>query len=133
MTANWAVHESLSVVDLLAPTNVTDATPVESTDFDVRSYPGKRLVLVLVATETNAGNTGGVWTVVESATDGGTYTACTLGGALVATPASAGTNVQKVSVLPNPAKPFVHAVYTGADASAEVVLTVALIVVPTNI
>ena len=133
MTANWAVHESLTTISLLAPAAVTDATPVETADFDVRSYPGDRFMIVLTATETNAGNTGGVWTVVESATDGGTYTACTLGGTLAATPASAGTNVQRVSVLPNSGKPFVHAVFTGADAAAEVSLTAHLIVVPTNI
>jgi hypothetical protein len=133
MTANWAVHERITVSAILPPTAVTDATPVLSTDFNVKTYPGARLAIVLTATETNAGNTGGVWTVTESATDGGSYTSCTLGGTLVATPASAGTNVQKVSVLANSSKPFVLVTYTGADADTEVNITATLVVIPTNI
>lgn len=133
MTANWATHDRITATVLTNPTAVTDATPVASTDIDVRTLGSKRLVLVLTAREDNANNTGGTWVVQESATDGGTYSACTLGGTLAATPASAGTDVQRVSVLPNPAKPFVQAVFTGADAAAEVTLTVTALAVPYGI
>lgn len=133
MTANWAIHDRITATVLTNPTAVTDATPVASTDIDVRTLGAKRLVLVLTAREDNANNTGGTWVVQESATDGGTYSACTLGGTLAATPAAAGTDVQRVSVLPNTAKPFVQAVFTGADAAAEVTLTVTALAVPYGI
>lgn len=129
--ANWEVQEEITVVGVLAATRVADATPVLSTDFDVRTYaPGSRFLLVLSAFETNTGNTGGTWTVTESATDGGSYTTCTLSNSLTATPASAGNDVQKIAVYPNNAKPFVLVTYTGADANAEVDITATLLVIP---
>jgi len=128
---DWEVQEAVTVVGLIPATRVADATPVLSTDFDVRSYaPGSRFLIVLSAFETNAGNTGGTWTVTESATDGGSYTTATLSSALTATPASAGNDVQKVAVYPNSAKPFVLVTYTGADANAEVDITATLVVIP---
>lgn len=131
MTVRWAVGTEASVSGLIPTTRVTDATPVLSTDFDARTFaPGTRFLLVLSAFETNVANTGGTWTVTESATDGGAYTACTLDTALVATPATAGNNVQKTAVLPNPAKPFILVTYTGADANAEVDITASLIALP---
>lgn len=131
MGANWAVNELLTPVNLLGVTDVADATPVASADFDVRAYPpGSRFLLVLTATETNEANTGGTWSVQESATDGGSYTAATVDGSLAAVPAEAGTVVRYVSVLPNRDKPFVQAVFTGADASAEVAICAMLLVVP---
>lgn len=129
--ANWKINEEITAVQVMPATRVADATPVLSTDFDVRSYaPGSRFLLVLNAFETNVANTGGTWTVTESATDGGSYTTATTGGTLAATPASAGNSVQKVSVYPNSAKPFVLVTYTGADANAEVDITVTLVVIP---
>jgi hypothetical protein len=133
VTANWAIQDRVTATVLTDATAVTDATPVASTDIDVRTVGSARLVLVLTAREDNANNTGGTWTIQESATDGGTYSACTLGGALVATPASAGTNVQKVTVSPNTSKPFVQAVFTGADAAAEVTITVTALAIPYGI
>lgn len=133
MTANWAIHEGTQVVSLLAPTAVGDDTPVDAADFSVNSYPGRRLLLVLTATETNAANTGGDWAVEESATDGGTYTDAVIGGSLAATPAAAGTNVQTVSVYPNPAKPYVKVSFTGASADTDVSITAHLLAIPTNI
>lgn len=131
MTANWKVNEEITAVQVMPASRVADATPVLSTDFDVRTYaPGSRFLLVLNAFETNVANTGGTWTVTESATDGGSYTTATLGGSLAATPASAGNNVQKVAVYPNSAKPFVLVTYTGADANAEVDVSATLLVIP---
>lgn len=131
MTVRWAVGTEVSVSGLIPTTRVTDATPVLSTDFDARTFaPGTRFLIVLSAFETNVANTGGTWTVTESATDGGAYTACTLDRTLTATPATAGNDVQRVAVLPNPAKPFVLVTYTGADANAEVDITASLIALP---
>jgi hypothetical protein len=130
MPIRWTVNDEVTVVNIVPASRVTDATPVTSTDFDVRAYdPGSRFLLVLDAYETNAGNTGGTWTVVESLTDGGAYTTATTDGALTATGETAGNVQRVVSVLPNPAKPFVHAVFTGADANAEVDVTANLVVV----
>lgn len=131
MPIDWTVENELTVVNIVPATRVTDATPVTSTDFDVRTYdPGSRFLLILDAFETNAANTGGTWTVTESLTDGGVYTTATTDGALTATGETAGNVQRTVAVLPNPAKPFVHAVFTGADATTEVDVTANLVVVP---
>lgn len=131
MPSNWAVHEELTVSQLINSTRVADATPVASTPLDLRTLAhGARYLLVLNAFETNVANTGGTWTVTESATSGGSYAACTLGGSLAATPAEAGNDNQVVSFLPNPDKPFVKVTFTGADANTEVDITASLVVVP---
>ncbi len=122
----------LTVQQLINASRVTDATPVASTAIDRGALsPGSRLVLVLSAFETNVANTGGTWTVTESATSGGSYTAASLvGGSLVATPAVAGNDVQTIGVRPNSAKPWLKVTYTGADANAEVDVTAHLLVIP---
>lgn len=131
MTVRWAVGQQLTGVSALAATRVTDATPAASTPINLGSYPpGSRLVFVLQAFETNVANTGGTWTITESATSGGSYTAATVDEAPVATPASAGNDVQVVTVLPNAAKPFVKATFTGADANTEVDVSAVAIIVP---
>lgn len=131
MPVRTDVNAQVTTVQVMPATRVADATPVLSTDFDVREYPpGARFLLVLNAFETNVANTGGTWTVTESATDGGSYSTATTTGSLAATPATAGNAVRTVSVSPNKAKPFVLVTYTGADANAEVDITATLIVVP---
>lgn len=130
MPVRHTVENEVTVVQLVVASRVTDATAVTGTDFDVRDYdPGSRFLLILEAFETNVANTGGTWTVTESETDGGTYTAATTSGALTATGATAGNVQRVVSVLPNPAKPFVHPVFTGADANTEVDVTATLVVI----
>lgn len=127
--ANEAVEKNLDVRGLIAASRVTDATPVVSTALDRRTLPdGSRHMLILSAFETNVANTGGTWTVTESATSGGSYTAATLTTALVATPATAGNDVQKTSVTPNASKPWLKVTYTGADANAEVDVTAHLVI-----
>jgi hypothetical protein len=131
MPIRWTVNDTVTAVNLVPATRVADATPVTGTDFDVRAYPrGSRFLLVLDAFETNVANTGGTWTVTESETDGGSYTAATTDGSLAATGATPGNVQRVVSVLGNPAKPFVHPVFTGADANAEVDVTAILLVIP---
>jgi hypothetical protein len=130
MTTRWTINDEVTCVQVMPASRVADATPVLSTDFDVRAYaPGSRFLLVLSSHETNAGNTGGTWTVTESATDGGEYTTATTDGSLAVT--GAATDVQRVvAVKPNPAKPFVLVTFTGADANAEVDVTATLVVLP---
>lgn len=128
MTANWAIDKRVAVRGLIAATRVTDATPVVSTALDLSTLgDGVLPMVVLSAFETNVGNTGGTWTITESATSAGSYTACTLSTALVVTPASAGNDVQSTTISPNAAKPFIKVTYTGADANAEVDVTATLV------
>lgn len=125
------LQTEVTAVSLVDATRVADATPVTGTDFDVRSYPpGSRFLLVLNAFETNVANTGGTWTVTESATDGGVYTTAGTAGSLAATGETPGNVQRVVAVTPNVAKPFVHPVFTGADANTEVDVTAVLLVIP---
>jgi len=131
MPANWAVDQLMTPLGVMPSTRVTDATPVLSTDFLVSDYdPGSRFLLVLSAYETSAANTGGDWTVTESATDGGSYTTATTHGTLASTPAASGNSVQYVSVYPNVSKPYVLVTFTGADADTEVDISAMLLVIP---
>jgi hypothetical protein len=136
MSARWAVDEEVVATVLVAPTAVTDATPVVSTALDLRTFsPGARHELVLEARADAAGNTGGTWVVKESATSGGSYTTATTDGSLAATGAVANpTNVQRtVAVLPNPAKPWLKITFTGADASAEATVSALLVTLPRSV
>jgi hypothetical protein len=129
---SWQVDAEVTAVNLAYNTDADGASDVDTTDFDVRSYaPGSRFLLVLLAKGQEAANSGGTWVVEESATDGGSYTACNTGGSLAATGATAAGLVQRtVSVYPNPAKPFVKARFDPADANTDVGLTVQLLVLP---
>lgn len=131
MPVRTSVEQNVTAVCALIATRIADATVATGDDFDVRTYPhGSRFLLVLDALETDATNTGGTWTVVESETDGGSYTACTTSGSLAATPATAGNAQRVVSLIPNGDKPFVHVVYTPAGAGTDVDVTATLIVLP---
>lgn len=131
MPVRTSIEQNLSTFCALIATRIADATVATGDDFDVRNYPhGSRFLLVLDAFETDASNTGGTWTVVESETDGGSYTACDTSGSLAATGATAGNVQRVVSLVPNPLKPFVHAVFTPAGAGTDVDVTATLVVLP---
>lgn len=128
---NWAVASQIAKSGHIAATRVVDATPVVGSAYDLRTAHGARPTFVLTAFETNTLNTGGTWTVEESATSGGAYTTTTaVDPALTATPAEAGNNVQVISVRPNPDKPWIRARYVGADANTEVDVTATLLLLP---
>lgn len=128
---NWAVGSQLDPRQVLVATRVASGSAVNSTPFDLRTVEdGSRVALILTAFGTGGGNTGGTWTVNESATSGGSYTAAKLDGSLAATPAAATSDIQRVSVYPNPAKPFVRVTFTPANASAAVDIATTLVVVP---
>lgn len=134
MGANDVFSGRLAVAQLINSTRVTDATPVSSTAFNRAALTaGVRVLLVLSAFETNVANTGGVWTVTESATSGGSYTAAALSTALTATPATAGNDIQTTDVMPNSAKPWIKVTYTGADANAEVDITAVRVLIPRSV
>jgi hypothetical protein len=127
MPTRTDLRNQVTVTQLIAASRVTDATPVVSTALDRSALPaGSRHMLVLSAFETNVANTGGVWTVTESATSGGSYTAATT-STIAATPATAGNDVQSVDVTPSGTKPWLKVTYTGADANAEVDITASLV------
>jgi hypothetical protein len=131
MPIRHTVENEVTVTTLVPITNVSDATPVESTDFDVRTFdPGTRFLLILDAFETVGTNTGGTWMVEESLTDGGSYTAATTSGSLAATGATEGTVRRTVSMLANPAKPFVMVTFTGASAATDVDISATLVALP---
>ena len=124
MPIQHTINTEVTVVNSVPATRIIDATVATGADIDTRAYaPGSRFLLVMDAFETNIANTGGTWTVVESETDGGTYTAATTTGSLAATGETAGNVQRVVSILPNPAKPFVHPVFTPADAGCDVDVT----------
>jgi hypothetical protein len=126
-----AVDAEVTVQQLIPSTRVTDATPVTHTDVDVRTFKHEtRFLLLLEAFETNVANTGGTWSVTESETDGGAYTAADTHGSLAATGATPGNVQRVVSFRANPAKPFVLVTFTGADANAEVDITATLVALP---
>lgn len=129
-----AVDAEVTAVQLIPATRVVDATPVLATDIDTRTYaPGTRFLLLLEAFETNVANTGGTWTVTESATDGGSYTAADTHGSLAATGPTPGNVQRVVSFRANPSKPFVLVTFTGADANAEVDVTATLVALPRSL
>ena len=126
----WKVQEEITVVSLLAAFDEDGGTAKAATEFDTRAYPPGSRFLIVMDCEGAAGNTGGTWSVGESATTGGGVTAATTAGSLAATGAST-ANVQRVvSMLPNPAKPFVTVLFTDADASTDAYLNVNLLVIP---
>lgn len=104
------VNDRVTVVDMLVPQS-TATLGLESGTLDTRTYPaGSRFV----ATFAQGAQTEGTltYTVVESATSGGTYTAipaARLYGTLVTgTSTSAATSLnQSQGFVPDPAKPWV--------------------------
>jgi hypothetical protein len=128
-----SIHDTIETVCLIRPTRVTDATPVVSTVGGLNCAtrpPGARYLLVLTSFETNSANTGGVFAIEASATSGGTYSAlATLGSDSLTIPADVTTVITRErSFVPDPLRPFVRVMFTGADANAEVDVTAHAIV-----
>ena len=131
MPIQHTVENELTHVAAIVATRVINGTVVTGDDIDVRTYdPGSRFYVLMNAFETDVTNTGGTFSIEESETDGGTYTACTSSGDLTATGATPGNVARTASFLPNPAKPFVHVLFTPADASTDVDVTASFVVVP---
>ncbi len=135
MPVRYEVCDTLTVVDLIRHTRVTDATPIVSTvgGFDCRTQPhGFRALVLLSSFETNTANTGGLWAIEDAATSGGTYAAVTggAGDSLAIAADLTAIQTRRRSFVPNPARPFVRVTFTGSDANAEVDITAHAVIVP---
>lgn len=106
-------------------TNITGATPVKwpsaSTGVDTSARGRKSILVVITALKTTAGVT---FTVTESATTNGTYTACTVG---TTPPLLEASGVQVVAVKPNAAKPFLRVTGTGDGETSDYNVAVAIL------
>lgn len=117
---------SVDVVQALAPQAIADATPVLSAAIDTRLYPRKRVLVVAHSKEASDTAHTMTFSVTESATSGGSYTAATTSGDL--TPLAA-TGIQYISVKKNPSKPFIKVVATGSHADVDVIVAAAVLFV----
>lgn len=116
----WRVlgsEDDISVTQLVAPVQTTNVTPVvkpsASTGWDLRTY-GRGTVLVIITAARAA--QGATFSFTESATTNGTYAAATTSGDLTKMTAS---GCQTVTVLKNPAKPFLRLTITGDNAATD--------------
>lgn len=104
------------------PVAISTATPAlfpsASTGIDTRNFPRQSVLLVIACKITTNGTT---ITVTESATTNGTYTAATTSGTLTKISAD---GTQYVTVLKNPAKPFIRVTSTGDNAGMAGILSV---------
>lgn len=113
---NLGFEADIDAVQALVPQVIQDDTPVLSSAIDTTSYPRARILLVAEYNEVGATAHTMAFTVTESATSGGTYTAATTSGTLTATSADF---VQIASVKRNPAKPFIKVTATGSHADVD--------------
>jgi hypothetical protein len=110
-------EDDLQVAQLVSPVQSTNTTPVvkpsASTGWDLSGYSRGRFLIIINALRTAQGAT---FTVTESATTNGTYTAATTSGDLTKMTAS---GVEYVSIVRNKAKPFVRLTFTGDNAATD--------------
>jgi hypothetical protein len=110
-------EDDLEVAQLVTPVQSTNVTPVvkpsASTGWDLSAYDRGRFLIIITALRTAQGAT---FTVTESATTNGTYTAATTSGSLAKMTAS---GVEYVSIARNKAKPFVRLTFTGDNAATD--------------
>lgn len=110
------MEAQLDAVMALTPQAIADDTPVLSSAIDTRLYSRKRAVLLASYNEVGATSHTMAFTVTESATSGGEYTASTTTGTLTAT--SADTQFV-ASIKVNPDKPFIKVTATGSHADVD--------------
>lgn len=120
-------EDDITVTQLVAPVQTTNTTPVVkpsgSTGWDFRTYGRGRALLIITAARAANGIT---FTVTESATTNGTYTAATIGGSL---PKLSASGCQVITIQKNPAKPFVRLTATGDNASTDVTWSAVLVTI----
>ena len=124
---NWRVtgeSDGMTLVQALKPQAITDATPVLSAAIDTRTYPRKRILLIAENTENGATTHTIAFTATESATSGGSYSACTTTGTLTAFSAD---GVQWASIQPNILKPFIKVTATGSHGDVDVICAASLL------
>lgn len=86
---------------------------------------GSRYAVVCVTTPNEITDTGGTWTITNSATEGGQYTTATQSESAVTTPGttSVDTQITVLGFVPDPAKPFYKPQFTKADTDADVTVS----------
>lgn len=120
-------ESKITAIQALAPQVIADATPVLSAAIDLSTaYPRARFLLVCDVKETTATLHTIDFTVTESATSGGSYTAATTSGTL--TGASSDT-VVFASFKRNPAKPFIKVTATGSHADVDVIVSATVLAI----
>ena len=121
---NVGFEADLRLVQMLAPQAIQDATPVLSAAVDRKSYPRMRCLLIANVKEVTPTAHTIAFTVTESATSGGSYTAATTSGTLDALSADGN---QYASIKFNKAKPFVKVTATGSHADVDVIVSAHLL------
>lgn len=114
---NVGFEGDLAVVQVLDAQAIQDATPVLSSAVDRRLYPRMRCLLIATSKEVTPTAFTMAFTVTESATSGGTYTAAETSGTLTASSASTITRI--ASIRFNKSKPFIKVTATGSDADID--------------
>lgn len=128
---NLGFESDITTVQALVPQALQDATPVLSSAIDTRLYPRTRIVLVGQTHEVTGTTHTTAFTVTESATSGGSYTASTTSGTLTA---SAATDVIRIAtVRRNQAMPFIKVTITGSHADVDVLAEAHLLFINDNI
>jgi hypothetical protein len=127
---NIGFEADVEVVQVLAPQVIADATPVLSAAIDLRTYARDRFLLVCNVKETTATAHTITFTVTESATSGGDYTAATTSGTMTALSAD---GVRFCSIKRNTAMPFIKVTATGSHADVDVIVAAELVTLGTAI
>jgi hypothetical protein len=121
----YGIEADMAAANIVKPTRVQNTTPVvwpsASTGYDLRLLGRKRPLLVISTARTANGVT---YSVTESATTNGSYTASTTSGDLTKVTAD---GVTIVTVKRNPAKPFIRVTATGDNASTDVTASVVVV------
>jgi hypothetical protein len=122
---NIGFEDRISAVQALVPQVIQDDTPVLSSAIDTGSYPRSRILVVAEYNEVGATVHTLVFTVTESATSGGSYTAATVS---TTAPTSASADyVQVFSVKRNLAKPFIKITGTGSHADVDGIMAASVL------
>ena len=118
---NMGLEADITVIQALDAQAIQDATPVLSSAIDTTTYPRTRILLVAHSKEVSDTAHTMAFTVTESATSGGVYTAATTSGTLTASAADSVT--RSASIKRNPAKPFIKVTATGSHADVDVLVS----------
>ena len=116
----------MTLVQALVPQVIADSTPVLSAAIDTRSYPRHRMLLIAENKETTGTAHTIAFTVTESATSAGSYTAAVTTGTLTAISAS---GVQWAAIKRNPAMPFIKVTATGSHLDVDVICAASVLFV----
>lgn len=127
---NIGFEADVTAVQALKPQAIADATPVLSSAIDLRDYPRKRMLLMAQVTETTPTAHTIAFTVTESATSGGSYTASTTSGTLTAL---SDDGIQFASIKANFAKPFIKVTATGSHADVDVIVSASILFIGNGI